>query len=1722
MLIEKLEEEGFDFSLLPSDLRESCGLIANAQGEEGEKMEVLDEVIFDAIQKLFPDNTIVKKIAADEKKEESAINNDGFNTQIEDGEVVPNEQKTKFISKEINMQEKENKDDSTHVKINEETASQADYSPAVGDIDKDKIPNADDPNPTKKGDKNSIEETRLADAVKKIINVKGDLDKIMNEFVPKLTEHAPHGSLIYARTKSPYSIINKLVDKKLIVEGNPKEGLTDLIGTTIAVKDYNDLEQIRQKLSSGALGEVFEEEDMYVAPKNGYKAIHYILLIPSDSGKIPVEVQLKTIRMKEINKLSHDAYKSKNLNSARMLELTALADKADKGDKRAEHEYAEIMQDKEAVKKSLYGNKMAQGGIASTTSAEAIKTAQDTLVPNGGFHHFDFIKAATGTPEHFPAEWGVMSILTKAGAELHLTKYPRSLEIIYKGRTFFINDNGGEFNIYADTFKDRFDNVPSDLTAGKVGSLILAVLDNYLEDAPDLEGFDFVQAYNAAKAQIPEGYVFDFSKPTLLEETIKSLLKGGGASHLMKAGFPNGIYFSYRGKRFLLFDNQDGSFKLDCTHPARFIIQSKFGILTLQYIVNSILFNADRFVEEKIEGIPIENPIDEGQDATGDYPANDIKEDGISNALRQKLWEATFHLKNSDTKKLSGGGGLGDKERKSYWVGLDALNYPFACNGVTDTKERVTSLLLSVAGGRATRDTLKMVEGQLEWLNGKVVGVKTIDGVVIPAEAGRKNDIAIYGDRIVFPDVDRYGDFTVTYARTAEAFVTKEYLHKNFTSYVEADDYARNLREDYPFVSLTDNDDSGEYSTKYYAAGGAIHTTLYDDEELVFHAGTKGGKYTIDVVKKKNEHGEYFDTSEYTSGEISGMGTVRTPEELKMWLTRQLKYGREGGINYLVTVDKLGIDTYENGGNISVKHRPQKGIYEGSELDKIHHKYFHKIRYPELKFAELVETNQIAPESMQDIPAQYRFSAANGVNYEILKPQPLKAIGYLEIKGVRGGGEQIFEANNWDKEHGAEFRVGSNFEPQYVFDEASKKLLQNPLFWSKPAKKIFAKTLLLMGDDETWESGERLAFQSITINPEKSWHTDYGLNKWEEYQRELDKNFKPEYFAAGGKAGQTLESYLRTIQHFRIPRLTKWSKQSDYLVMMMEVIDSVPELLEVFKRVATSSVDGFLSRSFNADKEIKELVTGITSKIIFWEKVKEKSPRDFDAFSLSDIPESVQITGAKIILAGILGEFEVSNSSLNKYLTNENLKTEISNVSVARGKQKLGVMLENQGYEQGGDIKEKKNLVKEFLKKYPTETIIKMYRDNHLYGKEFDAAKKIAGIRDIEIVVYEGEYQINFWGFGEDELIEFYKENKSKFGSRSESEKEGKFAKGGNVYSVADKKRLKEIHDTLLEHGRTLSVVADNPNASFAEGEFERMKNEGKELREEEAMILAKYNKPQTNIDEGFTNLLATRYKNPYELNRAIETLLDKKNSTDPKDYTSDEKRFISLYSGMGGLEKFGAKGAGLLYEYFTPETITQKMWGLAYKHGFNGGDVCEPSSGVGAFIKYANENCNVTGFEINKYSYMICKILFPNAQIYHSAFEQRFIRNNNTVRDKVFGDNDIKTPSIKFDLVIGNPPYGTFNSRWAGMGEQKFTRANTYVEYFITRGLDLLKPDGLLIYIIGVEVANGGTPFLQQQMTKAKEEIMEKAELLEAYRLPNGVFERTDVVSDILVLRKK
>lgn len=363
---------------------------------------------------------------------------------------------------------------------------------------------------------------------------------------------------------------------------------------------------------------------------------------------------------------------------------------------------------------------------------------------------------------------------------------------------------------------------------------------------------------------------------------------------------------------------------------------------------------------------------------------------------------------------------------------------------------------------------------------------------------------------------------------------------------------------------------------------------------------------------------------------------------------------------------------------------------------------------------------------------------------------------------------------------------------------------------------------------------------------------------------------------------------------------------------------------------------------------------------------------------------------------------------------------------------------------------------------------------------------------------YEGEENRPFysWESLQEVYLEIYKDHKEEI---KELNVKGTYAKTKLILPDEIEVRV-DVSDNEGDFNPNKQFIRDYLN--IKESDY-ILRDSGKSYQVTQIIEPIKVQKPDVKAS----------YQNDFVKNKAIEALIDF-NVANGLDFTPDEKIFINTYSGYGGLQKFGATGPGIMTEYFTPDKVVEKMWQLAYQYGFEDGDsVLENSVGVGRFLKYVPGNSPITAYEINKYSFLICKILYPKITIRNIPYEKVFINDNNlSVKGKV-------TP--KHHLVIGNPPYGNFEGEYS-FAEKQYTKAANLTEYFITRSLDELLPGGLLIYIIGASIENGGNMFLDSGKTACKIEIANKADLIDVYRLGNKVFPYTDVLADIVVFRKK
>ena len=219
---------------------------------------------------------------------------------------------------------------------------------------------------------------------------------------------------------------------------------------------------------------------------------------------------------------------------------------------------------------------------------------------------------------------------------------------------------------------------------------------------------------------------------------------------------------------------------------------------------------------------------------------------------------------------------------------------------------------------------------------------------------------------------------------------------------------------------------------------------------------------------------------------------------------------------------------------------------------------------------------------------------------------------------------------------------------------------------------------------------------------------------------------------------------------------------------------------------------------------------------------------------------------------------------------------------------------------------------------------------------------------------------------------------------------------------------------------------------------------------------------------------------------------------------TEEDKAILAQYEGAGGLNEENRTSAGILNEFYTPNNLVEKVWQIVDAYAPDAKNVLEPSAGVG---KFANNRPNnvFTMHELDETSARINKILHPDAKVIQGAFQKQFFDD---------GERFIKIgyEQPKYDVVIGNPPYGTYNDKYKGLGEgREFDR---YEEYFIARGLDALKDEKSVMAFV---VPSG---FLNTATDRQKELIASKGILIDAYRLPVGTFPTTETGTDIIVMK--
>lgn len=200
-------------------------------------------------------------------------------------------------------------------------------------------------------------------------------------------------------------------------------------------------------------------------------------------------------------------------------------------------------------------------------------------------------------------------------------------------------------------------------------------------------------------------------------------------------------------------------------------------------------------------------------------------------------------------------------------------------------------------------------------------------------------------------------------------------------------------------------------------------------------------------------------------------------------------------------------------------------------------------------------------------------------------------------------------------------------------------------------------------------------------------------------------------------------------------------------------------------------------------------------------------------------------------------------------------------------------------------------------------------------------------------------------------------------------------------------------------------------------------------------------------------------------------------------------------------VQEYEAARASTLTSFYTPPEIIRTMYETLERFGLKGGNILEPSMGVGAFFanRPASFDTNGTmlyGVELDPVTGRIAQQLFPKANIQITGYEKASL------------------PDSFFDAVVGNVPFGQYK-----VNDPAFNRYNFLIhDYFAAKNIDKLRVGGIQAII-----TTSGT--MDKKSEDVRRYLAARCDLIGAVRLPNTAFKAaagTEVTADILFLQKR
>ncbi|MCI0535538.1 MAG: N-6 DNA methylase [Verrucomicrobiales bacterium] len=213
-------------------------------------------------------------------------------------------------------------------------------------------------------------------------------------------------------------------------------------------------------------------------------------------------------------------------------------------------------------------------------------------------------------------------------------------------------------------------------------------------------------------------------------------------------------------------------------------------------------------------------------------------------------------------------------------------------------------------------------------------------------------------------------------------------------------------------------------------------------------------------------------------------------------------------------------------------------------------------------------------------------------------------------------------------------------------------------------------------------------------------------------------------------------------------------------------------------------------------------------------------------------------------------------------------------------------------------------------------------------------------------------------------------------------------------------------------------------------------------------------------------------------------------------EWKADRERLEALLT----RDEFDSARATTLNAHYTSPAVVRAMYSALRRFGFGHGRILEPACGLGHFIGLMpdemHDRSQITGIEIDSITARLARMLYPDADIRHQAFE------------------DTRLADGFYDVAISNIPFGAYTPY-----DPRFKKWNFPIhDYFFAAALEKVRPGGLILFI-----TSRGT--LDKIDGALREYVSQQTDLLGAIRLPNDTFKKnanTEVTTDIVMLRKR